>query len=137
MPPELVLDDAGLDADPFFLEIGLEDAVHVLGEVDVDRVAHGLAGQAGGSAPRQNGDFVAGAEPEQLPHVAMVLRDDRADGFDLPDRCVGGVEDLGIRIEANLAFDPGGDLLGEVVGIRRHGSGHRAPLDAEFAPKHP
>ena len=112
MAAELVLHDSRLDADPFLLEIGLENAVHVLGEVDVNGVPDGLTGQAGRPAARQHRHLVPGAQLQQRPHVPVMPRNDRADRLDLPDGRVGGVQDPGIAVEADFALDLAADLAG-------------------------
>ena len=105
MAAELVLHNARLDANPLLLDVRLEDLVHVLREVDVNRFADGLAREAGGAAARQDGDAVLGGDAHGLDYIALVARDYGADRLDLPSAGIGRIKDTGVRVEADFAFD--------------------------------
>src|SRR5499433_2331898 len=102
---ELVLDHAGLHARPHLLAIHFEDVLHPAREVQDHRAIDRLPGERGAAAPGQHRHVLAIGELEHGLHVARVARDDHPDRLHLVHRRVGGVQQAGVLIEADVAFD--------------------------------
>ena len=106
---------AGLHARPQLLLVHLEHLVHVAGEVEDDRAVHRLPGERGAAAAREHGHVLAVGDLDHRLHVAGVARDDHADRLHLVHRRVGGVQELGEAVEADVALDDPAQLVLEIV----------------------
>jgi hypothetical protein len=103
---ELFLYDARFDNGPSLFDIHVENAIQVFGHVDDNGVAHGLAGQAGSGAPRQNGYSKFSRDFHRGEHVFMRAWNDDADGFDFVDAGVGTIEESRNAVESYFPADP-------------------------------
>ena len=102
---EMILNQAGLDTGPFALRVMLDDAVHVLGKIDDDGLADGLAGETGSAAAGKDSRPVARRYFEGSPHVFIRAGDNDAHWLDAVHAGVGAVKFFGVGVEANLALD--------------------------------
>ena len=110
---QLVENDPGLDARPPFPGVHLDDAVHVPGKVDLQAFAHRLTGQARAAPPGEDGDPCLAGGAKGVGDIGDGARQHDPGGSDLVDARVRGVERPGQGIEADIAFDPGGDRLSQ------------------------
>jgi hypothetical protein len=103
---ELPEHDARLDAHAGPDLVHLQDAVHVLREVEDDALAEGLPGEPAPRAARGDGDHPAVAVAHDARDVPRVPRHDDAERRDLEDAGGGGIEDAVDVVEEGLAPDP-------------------------------
>ena len=103
---ELLLYNAGFDDCPSLLSIHLEHPVEVLRHVHDDRVAHGLSGETGTGASRQNGNFEVVRNLHCREHVFLRLGHNYADRLDFIDAGVCAVHEAGGAVKAHLARNP-------------------------------
>jgi hypothetical protein len=118
-PVELVLHHPGLHPRGTGLRIELEDRAHVPGEVEHQRVADGLPGQAGAGAAGQHGHPVLGGQGHRSRDVACVPRGDHADRRDRVHAGVTRVQVARVVVEGDLAFDLPGERLRKLVPLGR------------------
>ena len=101
--PQVVQDDARLDARPLIGGVDLQDPPEVLRRVDDDSDVAALSRQARARAAPEHGRAEPAAERERLEDVVAVPRDDDPDR-DLPVvRGVARVERAAPRVEAHFA----------------------------------
>ena len=125
---QLVEDDAGLGADPSLVGVYLDHPAHVLGEVEHDRAAHRLSGEAGAASAGKHGDAVMCCGFDHRDDVLLASREHHADGLDLVDAGVGAVEGPRHGVETDLALDQTLQVFDKGARIRRHGVvSHLAP----------
>src|ERR1700730_8349347 len=99
------LNDARLNHGDPPLDIDLKNRVHVLGEVEYERSVAGLAGERGAAAARQYGNMIRVGEFDRVYDVALVTRDDHADGH---AAVIGGISRIkreASGIKAHLRLD--------------------------------
>ena len=114
--PERVQDHAGLDAGNTLLEVHLENAVHVLREVEHDCDVAALTGQACAGAAGEYRRFERSADGDRGAHVVFVARHDNANGYLPVVRGVGGVQRPAAAIEAHFAAHRAPELAVELGG---------------------
>jgi hypothetical protein len=111
---ELVLNQTWLHPTPTFFLIHLQDPVHILGEVQNNRIAHGLPCQGGPPASGQDGNVEAVGNLDNRLDISFVARNNDTDRLDLVDGSVSGVKEARISIKPHLSLDSllkfGGDL---------------------------
>ena len=111
--------DAGLGAHAPLFSLDLDDVVHVFGEVDDHGLAHGLPGQAGGSAARQHRQIVLDAGRGRGQHILFVAGHDNGQGQNLVIGGVGAVKQargqVGVHFGAAALFQLGGEVLQALV----------------------
>ena len=100
---QLVEHDARLDACGAPLDVNLQQPVDVLGRVEHDAAANGLAGLRRSAAPQRQRTAKLVAQADGGDDVVAVAGDDDAQRLDLIDAGVGGVEGAGDAIEAHFA----------------------------------
>ena len=92
---------------------------HVLGKIDHQTGAHGLAALAGATAAGHDGDFQVAANGQREADVRLRPGKKHAGRHDLVDRCIGGVaatvrsckQDLAPGFLAQAARQQGGDFI--------------------------
>jgi hypothetical protein len=89
---EVVDGDAGLDDGAAVGGVDFEDRAAAGGEVDDDRAVGALTGERGAAAAGKDGEVVRGAEVDSAESVIDVGGDDDAQGLDLVEGGIGGVE---------------------------------------------
>ncbi len=77
--------------------------VHVLGAIEHQGAAHGLAALRGAAAARQHRDAGLARDLQRRRHVLLVARHHHADGLDLVDRGIGAVAAAARGVEQHLA----------------------------------
>ena len=102
---ELVEDDARFDPRPALGDVHLENAIEVLGGVELKSRADRLPGLRRAAAPRRDRDAVARGDLDGAYDILARPRDDDPERLDLVDARVGGVERPRDRVEADLARD--------------------------------
>src|SRR6266550_5697928 len=102
---QLVLNQARLDATPEILFVYLKNVLHVFGEIHHDGVTHRLTGERSAAAARKNGNVQLVGDLDHRLNVAFMARHDHADRLDLIYRCIGGIQQTRVTIEANIAFN--------------------------------
>ena len=111
----MVEDDAGLDGDGPVLGREIEDRVEILGGVDDQGLADGLAVLRRAATAGQDRDLRLVADGDDSPQIVLGTGNGDADGFDLIGRGVGAVAATRKGIEQDLARDlapqPGGQCL--------------------------
>ena len=110
---EVVEDDAGLHAGDAAGGIDLENARHVLGEVEDDGDVAALSGEGGAAAAAEHGRIEFAAEGECGEDVVGVVRENYADGDLAVVRTVGRVEGAAAVVEANVSTQMFTQSLGE------------------------
>ena len=115
MTIQLVLDEPRLDLRPLPFGVDLEHPVHVAGEVEDERAIDGLAGERGPAAAREERHLLPSRDLHGRLDVVGVARDHDTDRLDLVHGRVGGVEQTGDPIEANVAGDDLAKFVLEVV----------------------
>ncbi len=141
---QLIQDNARLDACPAFLHVHFEHAVVILRYIDLQAFADGLSGLRRPASAHGDGATEAAADFDDAHDIVARLRDGYADGADLIDARVGGIERAGDGVEADLAGDGafefglqgGGDLSADTRANLRaagpiHGPGSSPPLANE------
>ena len=121
-PVQLIAHHAGLHARPAFLDVHLEDLVHVLGEVDDDRPRDCLPGEARAAAACQQWHRVFRRHRHRAPHILIVQGHDDADGRNAVRAGIGRVERPRSRIEADFTADTRAEVgldRGRQVGFNR------------------
>ncbi len=112
---QVVEHDARLDGDGPVLGRELEDRVEILGGVDDQGLADGLAVLRRAAAAGQDRDFRFVADGDDPPEVVLGSGDGHTDGFDLVGRGIGAVAAAREGIEQDFARDlapqPGGQCL--------------------------
>src|SRR4029077_10063775 len=78
---EMRLHDAGLTQRDPPLDVDMQNRVHVLGEVEYECGVAGLAGERGAAAAGQHGNLILVGEFDRDYDVALVTRDNDADGY--------------------------------------------------------
>jgi hypothetical protein len=128
---ELVLHEPRLHARPPLVRVDLEDAVHVLREVEHERAVDRLPGERGAAAARQQRDVLAARNVERGDDVVGVTRRDDADRLHLIHGRVRRVEQQRGGIEPDGAADDAAQVALEVVhrAIILAGSGHTGVAD--------
>jgi hypothetical protein len=104
-PVELVEHDARLDRHLGAVLVEADDVAHVLGEIDDQRLAHGLTALRGAGAARQDRCLRVARHVQCDGEIGLVARDDDADRLDLVDRSVGRIAAARGAVEQNLALD--------------------------------
>jgi len=114
---EVVEDDARLYACDAAGGIDLEDARHVLREIEYDGDVAALAGEGGASAAtkQRGGEFAA--EGDCGEDVVGVVRENYADGDLTVVGAIGGVKGAGAVVEADFATNLFTQSLGESRGF--------------------
>jgi len=99
----VVEDDAGLHASDAAGRIDLENARHVLGEVEYDGDIAALSCEGGTAAAAEHRSIEFSAEGERGEDVVGVVRENNADGHLAVIRTVGRVEGAAAVVEANVS----------------------------------
>ena len=99
---ELIEHDPRLDPHGHRVAIDDADPVHVLGEVDHDGRPDRLPGEARGRPSREDRHPLLGGDPDDRDDVLGRPRHDHAQGLDLVQARVGGVQPARPAIEADL-----------------------------------
>ena len=102
---QFIQHDARLDARPALLRVHFQDAVVVLRDIDLQAFADGLSGLRSAAAAHGDGAAEAAADFDDADDVLARLGNHHADGLDLIDAGVGGVERAGDGVEADFAGD--------------------------------
>ncbi len=124
--PEMVEDEAGLDAGELALGVDLDDLVQVLAEVDEDGHVAALAGQAGSAAAREDRSAVLAAGGHRRDDIVDRARDDDADGHVAVVGAVGRVHRAGSGVETDFSGEGRAELALERACIEfLGGSGRR------------
>ena len=76
----------------------------MLGDIQHQGLAHGLAALRGAAAARQDGDFLVGRDLNGADDVLLAPRHHNADGFNLIDRGVGGISPARGTIEQHFTL---------------------------------
>ena len=113
---EVVENDAGLDAGDAAVGIDLEDARHVLREVEDDGDVAALSGERGAAAAGEHGSVEVAAEGECGEDVVVIAGEDDADGNLAVVGAVGGVEGAGAVVEANVSCQSAAKLFAQGLG---------------------
>ena len=92
MSIEFVLHQPGLHAAPELFLIHFQNIVHVFGEIEDDGMTHRLTCQRRAAAARQDRYAELVGDLDGRLHILFVPRHDDADGLDLIDRRVGGIQ---------------------------------------------
>jgi hypothetical protein len=95
--------DSRLHRDPLRLGLEVEHLVQVLGDVDHQGRAHGLAALGGAGTPRQDRYARPGRDPDGANRVLGTGRHHDPDRLDLVDRGVGAVAAPAEAVEQHLA----------------------------------
>ncbi len=85
--------------------VQFDHIIQVLGYIDHQRLAHGLAALGGAAAARQDRHLFLGGNLDDADHVLFRARYDDTDGLDLVDRGVGAVAPPAKGIKQDRAFD--------------------------------
>ena len=119
---QLVQDDPRLHHHGSALHVQVQDPVHVLGEVQLEAAADGLARLGGPPAPGGDGNTVAPAGADGPDHVLHAAGEHHPLGHDLVDAGVGGVDGPGDPVETDLPLERGaqGRFQGLAQGFGRH-----------------
>src|SRR5690606_2500844 len=120
---ELVAHHAGLHPHPALLQVQLEDARQVLGDVDDQRLSHGLAGQRRAAAAGEDRRAVPRGGAHGGADVVLVERHHDADRRDAVGAGTGGAGGAGLGVEAHLALDRGPQVALEGAGVDGGGDG--------------
>ncbi len=115
---QLVDGDARLDAAAAVGGVYIEDRAAPWGEVDDDGAVGALAGEAGAAAAGEDGEVVGGAELDGADGVFDGGGDDDAEGLDLVEGGVRGVEHPVVEVESDFAFDGLGEFARECGALR-------------------
>ena len=102
---QLVEHDARFDPRPALVGVHLEDAVEVLGRVELQPGADRLTGLRGAAAARRDRDAVAARDRDGADDVLARADDDDAGRIDLIDAGVGRVQRSGDGVEADFAVE--------------------------------
>jgi hypothetical protein len=113
---EVLLHDAGADADPQALGVDLADRVHVARRVEHDPVADRLARQARAAAAGHDRDLVAGGDGDRRGHVGRVAREGDGERLAGVHRRVGGVQVTRVGVVADLAAQLAAQRVGDLGG---------------------
>ncbi len=97
--------DARLHQRAAALGVHRQQVVHILGHIDHDRRAHGLAGQAAAAAARQHRQAIARAERHRRGHVVAVARRDHRQRHDLVAGGVGREQRARHGVGVDIAMD--------------------------------
>ena len=111
-----IQDHAGLDAGNALLDIHLENAIHVLREVEHDCDVAALTGQARAGAAGEYRRFERSADGDRGAHVVFVAWHDNTNGYLPVVRGVGGVQRPAAAIEAHFAAHRAPELAVELGG---------------------
>ena len=124
---QFVEHDARLHADPALFDIEFEDLVVIFRSVDLQARADGLAGLRGAAAAQRDGAAKLAGDAHDADQVFARFGDHDAEGLDLIDAGVGGIEGAGDGVEADFAFDLRFQFALQSGGIdkARVGVGHR------------
>ena len=102
---ELVLHHARLHPRPMFLGVQFQHLVHVIGHVEDDRPAHGLAGERRAAAARQHRNAVLTGHSHRRLHVIGVPGYHHPERLDLVNAGVGAVQHAAEGVEAHLPVE--------------------------------
>ena len=111
-----IQDHAGLDAGNTLLDIHLENAIHVLREVEHDCDVAALTGQARAGAAGEYRRLERSAHGDRGADVVFVAWHDNTDGYLPVVRGVGGVKRPAAAIEAHFAAHGAPELAVELGG---------------------
>ena len=114
---EMVVDDARLHPRPPLLGRDLQDAAHVLREVDDNGVIARLTGQRRAAAPRKHRDAVLARHEQRRQRIVGAARDDDADRHHLIHRRVGRVHQAAVAVHADIARNLLAQLLGNLSNL--------------------
>jgi hypothetical protein len=102
----VIEDQARLDTGEPPFAVDLDDLVHVLGEIEHDRLVAGLAGQARTGAACEHGCAVIAADRERRDDIVGVARNHDTDRQLPVVRRIGRIERAATLAEAHLAAHP-------------------------------
>ena len=130
MSVEFVLHQTRLDAAPELFLVHFQNILHVFGKIEDDGMTDRLTGQRSAAAARQDRYAELIGDLDGRLHVLFVPRHDDADGLDLIDRRVGGIEQPRVAVEANIALDALFQLRFDLEIIPAHFHAHRCPRNS-------
>ena len=118
---KIVEDDAWFDRGVFLFRIELEDAMHILREIEYDSDVAALTGQRCSTASGQDRCAELSGQGDSGNHVVRITRQHDADGYLPIVRGVSRVHGAGAVIEPNLSPNLAAERGGQGGGVDVHG----------------
>ena len=115
---------AWLHTRPSLLEVDLQDAIHVPGEVEHQGASDGLPGEAGAGAAGQERDALARGEGDGRGHILLVAGHHHPKGLFAVDAGIGAVERPGKAVEVDFSLQ----ALLQFLGYGCHGALFPCPI---------
>ena len=103
--PQVVANDAGLNASDPARRIDFDQVVHVFGKIEQDSHVAALAGETRAATSRKNGSAKGSAKRDRFLDILRIARNDHADRRLTVIGAIGRVESSTATIETNFAFD--------------------------------